>query len=135
MTRYKHDKNGNIIKIIRPEQYNEETDDGEGISYTYDAVNRLKEVIDTGGTVIRSFAYDRAGRLTEERDACRNAVLYRYNYAGWLMEKREPVEKKDGELLYRVTKFGYDKAGNKILEKRSGEAVKKEQGPSEWLTL
>ena len=98
-------------------------------------MNRLKEVIDTGGTVIRSFAYDRAGRLTEERDACRNAVLYRYNYAGWLMEKREPVEKKDGELLYRVTKFGYDKAGNKILEKRSGEAVKKEQNPQKWLTL
>ena len=135
VTRYKHDKNGNIVKIIRPEQYNAETDDGEGISYTYDAADRLKEVIDTNGTVIRSFVYDRAGRLTEERDAAGNATLYRYNYAGWLTEKREPVEEKDKELLYNVTKFEYDKTGNKILEKRSGEAVRKDQNPPEWLTL
>ena len=134
-TRYKYDKNGNLIKVIQPEQYNKERDDGEGMGYRYDAGNRLQEVIAPNGTAIRRFVYDTAGRLTEERDANGNATLYRYNYAGWLMEKREPVEEKDGQLLYQVTKYEYDRAGNKTEEKRGREAVKKGHHPLEWLTL
>lgn len=44
MTGYKHDKNGNIVKIIHTEQYQRELDDGEGIEYGYDAGNRLVKV-------------------------------------------------------------------------------------------
>ncbi|MDE6052477.1 MAG: hypothetical protein K2N44_05145 [Lachnospiraceae bacterium] len=44
--------------------------------------------------------------------------LYTYNRLGWLTESRIPVSEQDGEVLYRLTKYQYDKEGNRIRERR-----------------
>lgn len=134
-TCYKYDRNGNLIQVIQPEQYRKELDDGEGICYTYDEVNRLKQVIQPDGTVIKQYTYDLEGRLIEEADANGIATCYEYNRAGWLVRKWEPVEESKEGILYNLTCYSYDKAGNKIQEKRSGKAVEKGSYPAQWLTL
>lgn len=40
ITRYKYDSLGNLLKLIKPEQYNSSTDDGLGSSFYYDANDR-----------------------------------------------------------------------------------------------
>ncbi|MBQ5475069.1 MAG: RHS repeat protein, partial [Lachnospiraceae bacterium] len=87
------------------------------------------------GEVIRSFVYDLAGRLIEEADANGIATCYEYNRAGWLVRKWEPVEESKEGILYNLTCYAYDKAGNKIQEKRSGKAVEKGSYPAQWLIL
>lgn len=42
------------------------------------------------------------------------------------MESRIPVPEKNGETLYRLTKYKYDKAGNRIQERRFCEGQTKE---------
>jgi RHS repeat-associated protein len=58
-----------------------------------------------------------------------------YDLAGWMTEKRVPVEQRLDEILYNVTVYKYDKAGNRTEEKRSPEYVGKEENPKEWNTI
>lgn len=45
------DMDGNITKEIHPESYNSKTDDGEGVTYTYDAdQNRITRTRPDGET-------------------------------------------------------------------------------------
>ena len=44
----------------------------------------------------------------------RPGILYKYNAIGWLIEKREPVEKNK----YKLTEYRYDSEGNIIEERR-----------------
>ena len=126
--RIKYDANGNIIKKIRPEQYDEKTDDGPGYTYEYDCVNRLVQITDPEGNVVQRYVYDLCGNIIKKIDAqgclaganddSRTGTLYRYNGIGWLVEKREPVKAEDGAVLYRVTRYSYDPAGNMTRERR-----------------
>ena len=54
-------KNGNLIKKILPEDYNEKTDDGIGYCYEYDAENRLTKITAPNGTVEKVYIYDKKG--------------------------------------------------------------------------
>ncbi|BCJ95516.1 hypothetical protein acsn021_30850 [Anaerocolumna cellulosilytica] len=142
---------------------------GEGISYTYDSQNRLQEVMDTEGTVVRRFVYDKKGRLVKDinaegytygdTDEERYGILYQYNQAGWLLEKREPVEivrtpeitayaselvsnvntqmtePKKGAILYNLTVYEYDLAGNCVVEKHSPEAVSEYGYPTKYHSI
>ena len=55
---------------------------------------------------------------TGSTDEERTGSLYTYNRLGWLMESRIPVSIQDNEIQYRLTKYKYDKAGNRIQERR-----------------
>ena len=55
---------------------------------------------------------------TGSTDEERTGSLYTYNRLGWLMESRIPVSMQDNEIQYRLTKYKYDKAGNRIQERR-----------------
>nr|WP_300893344.1 hypothetical protein [uncultured Acetatifactor sp.] len=79
MERCFYDGNGNLIKKVRPENYCRETDDGQGITYTYDSMNRLVE--QTDGSVIRE-AYDSMGNLKERLEGQNFYTEYGYNLAG-----------------------------------------------------
>ncbi|WP_019419954.1 DUF6531 domain-containing protein, partial [Paenibacillus sp. OSY-SE] len=133
IARTKYDAAGNVIKTIDPERYDPETDDGPGTEYAYDAMNRLIQITDPAGNVSKRFLYDSAGRVVKSIDAKgwisaktdeeRFGTLYAYNRIGWLTEKREPVEAADGTILYKLTLYRYDKAGNPTEEKRTTEHV------------
>ena len=119
-----YDKNGNLIKKILPEDYNESTDDGIGYTYEYDAENRLTKITAPNGTVEKVYIYNKKGNVLKEINANgykmgssddeRPGILYKYNAIGWLIEKREPVEKNK----YKLTEYRYDSEGNIIEERR-----------------
>ena len=45
---------------------------------------------------------------------------------GWLIERRIPVSMQDKEVFYQLTRYQYDKAGNRIQERRFCEYQTKE---------
>ena len=137
-----YDANGNIVKKVQPTDYDPAADDGPGYAYEYDEVNRLVQITAPNGVVEKRYVYnlrgdivkliDAAGYLSGDRDETRIGTLYRYNSAGWLMEKREPVDKgSDGSIRYRLTEYRHDKAGNVIEERRyqDGQTVESAAGP------
>lgn len=120
-----YDACGNLIKSVLPEDYDEKTDSGVGMSFAYDEMNRLTTVWDRDGRILRSITYDLAGRVVKDSKAKDLALadgttgtIYRYNLAGWLQEVRVPIKEENGEVWYRLTSYGYDKRGNRTLEKR-----------------
>ncbi|MGW7158150.1 RHS repeat-associated core domain-containing protein [Paenibacillus taichungensis] len=149
--RFKYDAAGNLVKSIGPEQYDLKTDDGPGTEYDYDAMDRLVQVTNAEGHIERRYAYDAAGRVVKEmdgkavdsgdQDAERFGTLYGYNTAGWLIEKREPVQegissesesKVNGHVLYRLSRYEYDLAGNLVKEERTSEFVTREGYPATY---
>ncbi len=124
-----YDPAGNIIKKVQPMDYDPTSDDGPGYTYEYDEVNRLVQITAPNGVVEKRYVYDlrgnivklmdAAGYLAGDSDETRIGALYLYNQAGWLTEKREPVEKaEDGIVRYRLTEYRYDAAGNMVEERR-----------------
>ncbi|MFS1514767.1 polymorphic toxin-type HINT domain-containing protein [Chengkuizengella sp. SCS-71B] len=65
ITRMKYDVRGNLIKTIFPEQYDENTDDGIGTSYVYDALDNPIQVIDPLDNVI-AMKYDVDGNKIKD---------------------------------------------------------------------
>lgn len=123
-----YDPAGNVIKICSPTQYDETADNGAGYSYEYDSMGRIVQETAPDGTILWRYVYDLRGNLlkiisakginTGSTDEERTGSLYTYNRLGWLMESRIPVSMQDNEIQYRLTKYKYDKAGNRIQERR-----------------
>ena len=126
--RIKYDSSGNIVKKIAPSSYDEVSDDGPGFIYDYDYANRLVQITGPDGRVIKRYVYNlrgavikeigAAGFLSADTDDQRIGTLYCYNAAGWLIEKREPVQDDNGDVLYQLTRYSYDRNGNIITEQR-----------------
>lgn len=141
-SRIKYDPRGNIIKTILPSDYDESTDDGPGVQFTYDEMNRVVEIIDPDGNVINRYVYDEDSRVIKEinakgymsadNDEERWGTLYKYNLAGWLLERRVPLESLDGQIVYNVTENVYDRNGRIVQQKTSPEYVTKTGYPKNW---
>lgn len=143
--RFIRDCAGNLVKVILPEEYARAGEEGKGITYDYDKEHRLKEVRNAEGEVVYRFLYDFKGRLRKEingegylsadTDEERYGILYYYNCAGWLVEKREPVKENSFHqaaartILYQLTTYEYDLVGNCIAEHHYQEFVTKTQQP------
>nr|WP_317356407.1 hypothetical protein [uncultured Tyzzerella sp.] len=137
----KYNANGNIIKIIAPEQYDEKLDDGAGYTYEYDCMNRLIKVTDPRYNVIKKYVYDLKGNVIKEingisyktgsNDEERKGILYKYNKMNWLIEKREPITK----TKYSLTTYEYDLSGNVIKENRYIEHQTEESYQGEKHTI
>ncbi len=131
-----YDPTGNLVKVCSPTQYDQATDSGPGYTYEYDGMGRMVQAAAPDGTVLRRYVYDLHGNVTKiiradwmrtgDTDVERTGELYQYNRLGWLMESRIPVSMQDGEALYRLTKYIYDKAGNRTQERRFCEYQTKE---------
>ncbi|WP_339278457.1 RHS repeat-associated core domain-containing protein [Paenibacillus sp. FSL W8-0426] len=144
--RFKYDAAGNLVKSIRPGQYDPATDDGPGTEYAYDAMDRLVQITNAEGYIERRYVYDSAGRIVKEMDGKavdranhddeRFGTLYVYNKAGWLVEKREPVQEEVSSererVLYRLSRYEYDLAGNLVREQRTSELVAREGSPATY---
>ena len=58
-----YDRNGQVVRLIRPNEYDPETDSGDGFQFTYDAKGRVLTVLSPDGHVLQSNTYDADGRL------------------------------------------------------------------------
>ncbi|OFS25005.1 DUF6531 domain-containing protein, partial [Clostridium sp. HMSC19A10] len=122
--RFFYDPSGNVIRHISPEYYSLESDDGLGYSYTYDEANHLKSIINEEGITEKTFEYDLHGNIIKETDADGHISLYKYDLVGNITEKKTPAEKDDnGNILYNVVYYEYDRNGNKILEKHGIDLI------------
>lgn len=137
VTFFVRDKNGNLLKQIRPEEYAKDGKGGAGLSYRYDKEGRLVAILDEKDRIYRSYRYDLKGRLIEVKlgDA-EYGTKYVYGVAGQLLEKWMPVRKdENGCVLWNVTLYEYDIVGNRILERRSGDEVKEGEYPKHYLDI
>ena len=77
-----YDRNGQVVRLIRPNEYDAQTDGGEGFQFTYDAQGRVLTVLSPDGHVLQSNTYDAAGRLVQRLDGVGGGVKYEYDLAG-----------------------------------------------------
>ena len=89
-TRFYYDSMANLIKKIRPNAYNAQTDDGDGIMYEYDVWEQLTRVI-----------YPDGGVYTYEND-----------FYGKRLTESGPEDFEDGET--RLRRYEYDSDHNRI---------------------
>uniref|UniRef100_UPI0025EEFB84 DUF6531 domain-containing protein n=1 Tax=Selenomonas sp. TaxID=2053611 RepID=UPI0025EEFB84 len=126
-----YDAEGNLIKKVTPNQYDKSTDDGAGITYTYDAGNNRTSVTDARGSLVEVSRYDAKGRCVYHQDAGQleasregkvYATTYTYDLAGNKLEERKAVSEQDGAIQYSLRRWTYD-VNNNIVEEKT------------WLTL
>lgn len=60
-----YDGNGNLSKVVQPNQYDLAADDGAGYQYTYDHHGRVLTVVGPNGHVLQTNTYDEEGRLLQ----------------------------------------------------------------------
>ena len=82
MQRTIYDRNGQVVRLIRPNEYDAQTDGGEGFQFTYDAQGRVLTVLSPEGQVLQTNTYDAAGRLLQRLDGMGGGVKYEYDLAG-----------------------------------------------------
>ena len=82
MQRTVYDRNGQVVRLIRPNEYDPETDSGDGFQFTYDAQGRVLTVLSPDGHVLQSNTYDADGRLLQRLDGVGSGVKYEYDLAG-----------------------------------------------------
>ena len=70
------------MRLIRPNEYDPETDSGDGFQFTYDAQGRVLTVLSPDGHVLQSNTYDADGRLLQRLDGVGSGVKYEYDLAG-----------------------------------------------------
>ena len=77
-----YDRNGQVVRLIRPNEYDAQTDSGDGFQFTYDAKGRVLTVLSPDGHVLQSNTYDADGRLLQRLDGVGSGVKYEYDLAG-----------------------------------------------------
>ena len=58
VTRNFYDRNGQLVKTIRPNEYEAHQEQGAGLQYIYDAEGRILTVIRPDGIIQESSVYD-----------------------------------------------------------------------------
>ena len=82
MQRTIYNRNGQVVRLVRPNEYDPETDSGDGFQFTYDAQGRVLTVLSPDGHVLQSNTYDGAGRLLQRLDGVGSGVKYEYDFTG-----------------------------------------------------
>lgn len=82
VSRYDYDKNGNLSKVVRPNQYDPAADDGAGYQYTYDHQGRVLTVVGPNSHVLQTNTYDGAGRLLQQPPGLQTGAEFTYDLAG-----------------------------------------------------
>lgn len=82
VTRQFYDPDGQLVKVIRPNEYAGAGEDGKGVQYTYDAQGRILTVIRADGTIQESNTYDAEGNLIHTQDGTGNGADMEYDLGG-----------------------------------------------------
>ncbi|MEE1255056.1 MAG: DUF6531 domain-containing protein, partial [Lachnospiraceae bacterium] len=104
VTRQFYDKNGQLIKVIRPKEYDRAGDNGSGVQYTYDAQGRIMTVIRADGSIQESNVYDSDGQLIATTDGTGAGANFHYDLGG----RRTRIETKGNASQ----QYEYDALGN-----------------------
>ena len=73
---------GQINKVIRPNQYEADKDNGAGYQYVYDLYDRITTIVGPDGQVIQTNTYDADGRLLQQLDSVGSGAEFKYDLAG-----------------------------------------------------
>ncbi|OOO00701.1 MAG: hypothetical protein ATN35_06030 [Epulopiscium sp. Nele67-Bin004] len=112
-----------MVKEIKPNQYNQHTDNGEGYCYTYDIKGRIVTVIAPDGTVVQTNTYDEFGRLINQVDANNSGINVEYDLQG----NKTKIQTMGGAKQT----FSYDARGN-IVGTTDGENNQTTYTLDEW---
>ena len=104
VTRQFYDKNGQLIKTIRPKEYDRAGENGAGVQYTYDAQGRILTVIRADGSIQESNVYDSEGQLIATTDGTGAGADFHYDLGG----RRTRIETKGNA----TQQYEYDALGN-----------------------
>lgn len=112
VTRLFYDRNDRISKVIRPEQYQKDTDDGAGTSYQYNYQDQIVSITGPDNMIMNEYTYDAAGNRLSERKGQFTYQEYEHDIAGRVVAfypgKERAVNKQPAQ------KFTYDAQGNII---------------------
>ena len=76
-TRLFYDSNNRLTKVVRPQQYNSEQDNGQGICYTYDSRDQVVKIAQSDGTILQERTYNNAGKSDKHESRKGQFVLYK----------------------------------------------------------
>ncbi|TYQ16022.1 UNVERIFIED_CONTAM: RHS repeat-associated protein [Acetivibrio alkalicellulosi] len=109
VTRLFYDENSNITKVVSPENYCKDKDDGDGTEYKYDFMNRLLEVKNALGDIVEKNEYNFAGELIKKAYIDSESIEYAYDLAGRITNVATPLAKLEGK---KSQEYCYDANGN-----------------------
>lgn len=101
-----YDRDGRLVKLVHPNQYDPDTDDGFGYQYQYDLQGRLTTVLGPDGTTLEHHIYDESGRLLRQLDGMKGGAEFTYDLIG----NRVRIQTMEGASQ----EFEYDARGNII---------------------
>ena len=82
VTRSFYHGNGQLAKLVRPNQYDATSDDGRGYIYTYDMQGRIRTVVGPDGHVLTCNTYDADGHVIRRQDGTGAGAVFSYDMAG-----------------------------------------------------
>ena len=75
ITRQFYDADGQLIKVISPNEYQRAGDYGKGLQYTYDTQGNVLTVIRPDGKILESNIYDADGQILHTQDGTGNEII------------------------------------------------------------
>ena len=112
-----------MVKLVRPNQYDRNRDDGAGYLYAYDLQGRIRGITGPDGNLLQKNTYDRAGQLIRQVDSTGSGIEYTYNPAG-------------DRVFFKTTggstqEIEYDAQGN-IVGVKDGNGNRTTYEPDAW---
>jgi RHS repeat-associated protein len=120
---YQYDDVGNVTQVIDPVK-NATADTTDFTTKTdYDLDHRPYQVTDAAGKVSKT-GYDKDGLATTATDAENNTTTTSYDERGKVTQVQSPYKGTAGSPTYRTTKYEYDQVGNttKVISPRATAA-------------
>ena len=88
VTRYLYDRNDRLRKEINPYGYEPESDDGAGVSYTYDSRGNRIRTTNALGEVVQEFSYNLRNQPVIQKDTFGNRTELSYELDGKIKDVR-----------------------------------------------
>ena len=88
VTRYLYDRNDRLRKEIRPYGYEPESDDGAGVSYTYDSRGNRIRTTNALGEVVQELSYNLRNQPVIQKDTFGNRTELSYELDGKIKDVR-----------------------------------------------
>ena len=77
-----YDGNGNLSKVVRPNQYDPQADNGAGYQYTYDHKGRVLTVVGPNGHILQTNTYDKEGWLLQQLNGLQTGAEFTCDLTG-----------------------------------------------------